>query len=489
MDELSVEQVAAIRGWIRQAVADGHPLSQIDSMLKAKYPKINGSSEVMKMSGQDFARSMGQGLTLGHLDEAAGLVAKLRGKDYTTARDAMRNQDAEAKAANPKMSATVEMLSGAIPGVLSSAIPGMNMEGGAYLANAAKSAAAGAGIGAVAGEGASNAPTAGGVAMDAGKTALLGGGIGALGGVAATKLGNTGLPTGPKGKVMQEGAGLLPNMDANQIQEIVARQERLAPATTVAADLSPQMQTLARGVGADLKIAMAARAEAEARFRTLNASLKQLGSNYDTMLAGLKGPTDPELIAAVAGTGKKGVIPRGASEVDLTKIQDLRSELLRKARMTNDKSVAFDLRQSAQPLTDWLQKQVPEIRGLDSDYAFLSQRASVARKTMQIVNNSAANYGTSRAYGSTPGSVGASIPLPGGGVGTVIKTIGKALTSGDRASRARSVYEQFLTPTRDSNTLQQILKVHDLLQQPINTSLMNAGTGALRGAAVLGVTQ
>src|SRR5689334_3523993 len=79
MDELSQEQIAALRGWIRQAMADGHPLSQIDATLTAKYPKIKGSTEVMKMSGNDFARSMGQGLTLGHLDELAGLVAKVRG--------------------------------------------------------------------------------------------------------------------------------------------------------------------------------------------------------------------------------------------------------------------------------------------------------------------------------------------------------------------------------------------------------------------------
>lgn len=492
MDELSVEQVAALRSWIRSAVNAGHPMSQINASLQQKYPKVT-ATDVMKMSGQDFARSMGQGVTLGHVDELAGLVAKLKGKDYTQARDAMRNQDEQARAANPKMSGAVEMLSGAIPAVLSSAIPGLNAEAGATMANALKGAVQAGGIAGVNAEGSSTAPTARGVAGDVfslptAASAALGG----LGGAMASKIADRGLPKGTVGKVQQEGAGLLPNKTPDEIRATVARQEQLAPGTTVAADLSPEVQTMARGVGADLQTSMQATKQAEARFRALNQARSELGKQYD-ILKGQTAPIDPEIVTAVAATGRKGVIPRNATEVDMAKIHDLRSDILGQIKDTMNPKRQKDLRDEAGALTAWMQKQWPAIKGLDSDYAFLSERAKTAQKTMAILKRSAANYGTARAYGTEAGSVGGSlpgVPLPGGAVGVTLKTVGKVLGSADRAQRAKTVADQFLTPLRGTNLLEHLLNVQSVLAQPADHSVLNAGRSAIFGGMLpVGINQ
>jgi hypothetical protein len=492
MDELSVDQIAGIRSWIRGAVQAGHPMSVIDAKLREKYPKIN-ADQVMRMSGQDFARSLGQGLTLGHVDELAGMVAKAQGKDYTTARDAMRNQDAQAKAANPKMSGAVTMLAGAIPGALSSMIPGLAPEAGATMLNAGKMAVQGGLVGGTAGAGASTAATPGGVVSDAVKTAIPSAVLGGVGGAVASRFADAGLPTGSAGRVTTEGAGLLPNRTPDEIMHIVSRQEAMAPGTTVAADISPEMQTLARGVGADLKTAMKARVEAEGRFRTLTAAKKTLGASYDTMLGGNTGPVDPQLVTAIAATGRKGVIAKGATSVDLLDIHQLRSDILGQIRETKNPARQYDLRQQAQGLTDWLTTQMPQIKGLDSDYAFLSQRTAVAKQTMNTINKSASSYGTDRAYGIEPGSAGGSLPgtpLPGGSAGVVIKTVGKVLGAGGRAARAQAVYDQFLTPTRDSQTLQKLLQVHGALSSPVDhTALNTAASAGFAGAAPVAFSQ
>jgi hypothetical protein len=490
MDELSTEQVAALRGWIRLVTSRGQPLSLTDAQLMEKHGVK--SADVMKMSGQDFARSMGQGLTLGHVDELAGLVAKARGKDYTAARDQMRTQDQEAKAANPKMSGAVTMLSGAIPGMAASMIPGMAPVAGATLGNAGRMAVQGGIVGATAGAGASTADTKGGVMRDAALTAIPSAILGGVGGVAVSKLATRGLPTGNAGSVAKEGAGLLPNRTPSEIMHIVSRQEQLAPGTVVAADISPEMQTLARGVGADMKTAMAARRGAEGRYRSLMDAKTELGKGYEA-LAGQKAPVDPELVVAIGATGKKGVLPKGATDVDLLTIHKLRSDILGQIREIKNPARIHDLREQAQGLTNWLQKAVPEIKGLDSDYAFLSQRTAVAKKTMEIINKSASNYGTARAYGTQSGSVGGSlpgVPLPGGGAGVTLKIVGKVLGATDRATRAKSVAEQFLTPARTSETLEKVLKIHGIMSQPVDHAALNAGTSAvLGGAAPVGINQ
>lgn len=492
MDELSTEQVAALRSWIRGAVASGHPLSTIDSMLKAKHGVT--SADVMKMSGQDFARSMGQGLTLGHLDEAAGLVAKMRGKDYTAARDEVRNNDAESNAANPKMNTAVRMLSGAIPAVAAGAIPGLQPVAGATLANALRGGIQAGGISATDAAGNSTAHSAGGIASDVfslptALSAILGG----LGGAAASKLADRGLPKGSAGKVTQEGSALLPNKPPNAIRQMVARQEQLAPGTTVAADLSPEIQTMARGVGADLKTAMLATKGAEQRYRSLMQAKQLVGEQYD-VLKGQTAPADPEILSAVAATGKKGVIPK-SGDVDLFAIHDLRSDLLSKARAAaaaKDAKAAYDLRQQATGLTTWLQKQWSAIKGIDSDYAFLSDRVSAADKTMKILKKSAANYGVNRAFGTESGSVGGSLPgmvLPSGAPGVVLKTVSKVLGSTDRATRARAVADQFLTPLRGTNLLDHMLSVQEILGKPVDHTGLNAAKSALFGGTAVGINQ
>lgn len=494
MDELSTEQVAALRSWIRGAVSQGHSIAEVNSRLAAKYPGVK-MDDVMRMSGQDFARSMGQGLTLGHLDEAAGLVAKMRGKDYTTARDAVRNNDAQSNAANPKMNTAVRMLSGAIPAVATGAIPGLAPVAGATAANAVRGAIQAGGVAATDAAGNSTADTAGGVAGDAfslptALSAILGG----FGGAVASKVADRGLPKGSAGKVTQEGSALLPNKPPNAVRQMVARQEQLAPGTTVAADLSPQIQTMARGVGADLKTAMQASKEAEARFRSLTQAKQLVGQQYD-VLKGQTAPVDPDLLTAVAATGKKGIIPKNATEVDLFKIHDLRGDLLSKARAASkseDKKLAYDLRQQATALTAWLQKQWPAIKGIDSDYAFLSDRTKAAENTMKILKKSATSYGVNRAYGTESASVGGSLPgivLPSGAPGVVLKTVSKVLGSTDRAARAGAVADQFLTPLRGTNLLDHMLNVQQILAQPVDHSGLNAAKSALFGGAAVGINQ
>lgn len=486
MDELTTEQIAALRSWIRGAVQNGSPMSTINARLNEKYPGVT-SDQVMKMSGQDFARSMGQGLTLGHLDEAAGLVAKMRGQDYTTARDQVRNNDEQAKAANPKMSGTVEMLSGAIPAVLTSAIPGLGQEAGATMMNAAKGAIQAGGISGVNAAGNSTAPTAGGVASDVfslptALSAILGG----AGGAVASKIADRGLPQGGSGKVSQEGAALLPNKSPDDIRWTVARQEQLAPGTTVAADLSPELQMMSKGVGADRLTVMRETQAADKRLQLLLKARSDMGKQYDA-LDGQRAPIDPPLLQAIAATGVKGVVPKNATEVDLGAIQKLRSTIAGKARDTNNPALQRDYRQQAGALTDWLQTQWSAVKGVDSDYAFLTERAKAAKRTLDILNRSAASHGVGRAFGVDPGSVGGSlpgVPLPGGGVGVTIKAVSKVLGATDKASRAKAVAGQFLTPIRGTNLLEHLLDVHGVLTQPADHSLLQAGRSAVFGGAL-----
>jgi hypothetical protein len=177
-----------------------------DAYLAAKgaAPKSAGPSEV-----ESAVLGVASGGTLGFVDEIGGALGKLfvpesgvqlgaasrpstgdspeeaaikadlakaQPSSYQLTRDAIRRQEDEARAANPKA-----FMAGEIAGAVALPMPGgAALKGGTLAAKAARAAGQGAGMGAAYGVGASEAASPGGVLLDA----ATGASAGALGGAA-----------------------------------------------------------------------------------------------------------------------------------------------------------------------------------------------------------------------------------------------------------------------------------------------------------------
>ncbi len=462
--EPTADQLAAIRKGIRVATSQGIPVAKVDEYLKQKFGIT--SADAMKPTELDKNRAIAQGLTLGHADELYGAYKKVFGGDYTTARDQVRTNDAEANAANPKRMLLDRMLGGAVPAMVASKmLPFLAPVAGAgMMANGARAATMAGGMGAVEGMGNSTATDMGGLAKDA----AIGGGVSAVtGGVlgaAGSKIASRGLPKGNAGAVANEAATQLPT-DPVALKASLARQNTLAPGTVVLADVSPEMQSLVRGVGADPKTAILARDAAQSRLNTLLDARKAVGQGYD-VLKGQMAPVDPDLLSAVVASGRKSILKGAPKEVDLSAVHDLRSQLLAEARVTKNAVVAKGKRDVADQLTAWLTKNEPTVAQLDADYAFLTDRAKAAKATFVAVKNSSKNYATARTYDATPATAGASVPMTLRGVpGTIVQKVGSALGT-NRAERAKAVASLLLSPSRTDEGLSQLTSLHDLLLNP-----------------------
>jgi hypothetical protein len=424
---------------------------------------------------------MMQGLTLGHADELYGLGAKLMGKDYTTARDQVRTNDAEARAANPWTMGVTSGIGGMAPAALASMIPGLAPVAGATLGNAGRGAVMGAGMGAIAGEGNSTAQSMGGMAGDAAIGAGIGGVLGGAGGGLASKLAGGGLPRGNAGTVATEASTLIP-LDPKLAVTTLSRQETLAPGTVVLADASPEMQAIVRGIGADPKIATQARQASAERLQAILTARKAVGKNYD-VLKGRVEPVDPQLIAGLVAGGRRNVLTKGQKDVDLGVIHEIRGELLSKARSIRDAAQSAKVKDAAGMLTQWLVGKEPAVSQLDADYAFLTARSQAAKETMKAITSSLKNHAAGRVYDVEPSSVGATIPHTMRGVpGSVIQVVKKAVGV-DKAARARAVAELLLTPQRDATAFDRLVQLRGLvLSPPAATGLRAASTG-LAGVA------
>ncbi len=85
---------------------------------------------------------------------------------------------------------------------------------------------------------------------------------------------------------------------------------------------------------------------------------------------------------------------------------------------------------------------MPELKQIDADYAFLSERLGAAEKMLEEVTNSSKNYAVTRAYGGEAGSIGGNLPAGSRGwVNTALDQV-----QPDRAARAREAYGLLMTP-------------------------------------------
>lgn len=458
------EQITQLRKGVRGALQAGIPLQAVEERLKTQYGV--SVKQVMAATPADFGRSIAQGLTLNHADELYGLYKKLTGGDYTQARDQVRSNEAEFVQGHPVLNAATQITAGAIPAMLAAPVTGGGSVG--VLGNALRTAAVGAGLGAVAGEGASTANTAGGIAGDAARSAALGGVLGGVGGAVGAKLAGV---SGPGNAVAKEAASQLPT-DPQALTAMLTRQEQLAPGSVVLADLSPQMRTFVRAVGADTKTGMVAREEALDRVKTLASAKRVIGESYE-QLKGAMAPVDQTLTDALKATGRRTLVKGGQTEVDLGTVQDLRSTLLAEARATRNTAVKAQKQQAANQLTDYLQAQQPWMKQVDADYAFLTDRLKAAKLTHSAVAGSSARYAANNAAGVESGSIGGSIPITRhGAVGTVLNFV----TKPDRAARAQAIAKLLLTPQRDATSIQELGGVHTMLlhPQPGGLSIANA---------------
>jgi hypothetical protein len=283
--------------------------------------------------------------------------------------------------------------------------------------------------------------------------AALQGSVGAIAGKAGTWLGAAGRRAmdaiQPSRAIVREAATQIPANAASTL----ARQESLAPGSGVLADLAPEMQALARGIGAHAESGVTARLGAESRNAILKQAKSALGKEYEAMNRAV--PLDAEIRAALQASGKKAVIPKGATEIELSAVLKARSHLLAEARATKNSATQFEKNQHAATLTEWASKHAPDLPKVDADYAFLMARSGAAKKTAREITGSSANYAASRAYGGEVGSIGGSLPSGSRGFADILA----GLVRPDRAKRAQAVNELLLAPgDATAKALSRIMK-------------------------------
>lgn len=465
--ELTPQQIT----WLREKVKAAREAGVDDATIDAQLKQVAGVGleEVLSFSLRDAGRSGLSGLTLGFNDEFAGGLAKLKGKDYTTARDEVRRNDAAAKYASPVATAVTEFAGGMAPALVGGA-PMAAAKGAGFGARALRNAGTAGLFGAAAGAGHSEEEDAAGIAKDAAITGGLSAGIG--GGMSL--MGSGGAAIGrsirdarnPQDAVLRASASQMPDDAA----ATVARQESLAPGTAVAADLSPGMAEQVSGVGADAAAGMGARKAAEARVEQLQQTLQKFGQQYQQINKKLTVDTDlRKILAEGADKGVKSavkVLTPGAKEVDFATLHRFRSNLLADLRHVKDNSMKkHDKGELAEKITEWLSRHAPEITPLDKGYAFLNKALAAAENTLEKVSKSSSNYAKSSAYGAEAGSVGGSLPSTPRGV---ISDAMQRMFSPDRAARGRAVNETLLTPGNTKSSLQRMLEMQSLMGKPMS---------------------
>lgn len=538
-DPLDPELLAKARLKIAEARKQGFRDAEIDAYLKSEIGA--GLADITKPNERDFWRTTASGLTFGHGDEIAGLISKISGGDYTHARDAAREESAGFRATSPKLNFATEVVSGGLPAAATTPIFGP----GGWIKNALKAMGASGAMGAASGAGHSEGESAGEVAKDAavtgGISTVLGGLLSAGGsgaGAVVRKIADAAKPARP---VVREAATQLPKNAA----ETVARQEAMAPGTAALADLSPEMQALVRGVGADAKTGVSARVAAEDRLGLMENAIKGIRARYESMnqplpvdsrlrdilatagranalkaatpkpqagerlvaaasrtpegrvftgpthgeamneatsklgkeifwreadqgfltstgrfvsrkeaykIAKEMGPMDTRLhlsdkdnLDASSLMGGRQAMPPGehGPTIDFTDLQRIRTALRAEARASRNSAVRHDKNAAVKQITEWLEGHMPDLKQVDSDFAFLSDRIGAARKTLREVTSSSKNYAASRAYGEEAGSIGGSLPQGSRGLGA--EMMSRAIRP-NRAGRARAANELLLTP-------------------------------------------
>jgi hypothetical protein len=244
--------------------------------------------------------------------------------------------------------------------------------------------------------------------------------------------------TNPGGAIRREARGLLAHTpDAEQI---LARQERLAPGTATVADISPEMTGLMSGVGADRATGSAARVAAEEGVEGLMQGIRNVQAQYEQVTNGVMLKATDKVLDVMEkyskGRGRAVLAPNG--EVHAKDVQMLRSQIRDKLRNTKKGWVKDKLRPDEAVLDKYLQSRLPAISKLDSDYKFLLGRIKAKEDLASTVTKSGAAHAKIRGYGKEPGSVGGSL------LGSKLDKI-LGLLSPNQADRARAAQEYLMT--------------------------------------------
>lgn len=478
--QMTPDLVAYLRSKVREGLSSGrYQASEMNQGLQENYGI--SLAQLMRTNADDVLRGLSQGITLSHADELRGAVAKLRGGSYTAARDAVRQQEqAYVEAGHGAMNMALNAVGGIVPGIVSAPLAGISK--GATLMNTLRGGAVGLGTGAIAGEGNSQAQDASGLARDTGFGALVGAGFGLGGGLVGSAIANKGMGTSAERAVQNEVGGMIPE-DPSQLHLIIGRQEELAPGTAVIADL-PNMQKFVRGIGADQPTAMKAAADAARRIDRIKTALNAVGDHY-TPLRDITVPADDQIKAALELVGRRNDVLKG-DQVNLGDLHDLRKILLRTARNSKEPQIQFDNRTAAQALTDWMSQPnlAPWIKGVDADYAFLTNRLEAAKQTQKTLLNSHTNYSAQRAAGRNPDelSMGASLPVSRGLTGTVVQKFFKP----NPAARARAIAQLLLQPA-DQTKLGSLVATRTALLHSQSMPLLNLGAQAVGTGGTQGI--
>lgn len=468
------DQLATLRAAVRTDTQRGRTAQQINAALK---PWGVTMSQVMSPTGTDFARAGAQGLTLNHADEITGLLAKLAGGNYEQTRDQSRFNDDQSRAANPWTMGATSAAGASLPAVVASLIPGLQPVASEMWANAGRGALVGAGMGAVGGEGASTSTTMGGMATDAALGGMMGGAVGGVAGGVGSKIMDMIAGKATKGAVANVTAASGSQVPANALDvgTIVTRQNALAPGTVVVADIAPGLRkTAADVIAADPKTAMMARDAAQARLRQLSAARRAVGTAYD--VTG-RVPVDPTIAQAMDAAGAK--IGAKAKTIDIQDVIQARQNI---GKQVGNPLTRFQKGQAYDGLTAWLEQHIPNIREVDANYAFLTDRHKAASQTLTALARSSASGASRTARGSEAVGVGRGAPLilPTSGPGATITTVVKATTP-SQAARARAAADLLLNPERTQDALRSIYMAR---QNLLAGAEQRPGLGAL--SAILG---
>lgn len=218
----------------------------------------------------------------------------------------------------------------------------------------------------------------------------------------------------PESIAAEAGAMLPKNAEA-----LMARQEALAPGTTVPAVLDPGLPKSVRVVGSNPHVAREAMEASAGRVSKLQAARDAMRPQYQAILAEKRaplnlGPDKPNIRKVVISNG----MWPGDETIELEAVQGLRDALDQKIETLAAKSakgkgggpLMHKMVQQKKQLTDWLQEVAPGIKSLDRDYGVLS-RAKRAEENIQK-NLAGARSGNmaARIAGIEPGTPGSSLP-------------------------------------------------------------------------------
>lgn len=417
----SPAEVARVQANVAKMRAAGAPESDVvaylqhEDSLSSQAPAPNTD-----LSFRNLGRSFVQGGTFGWGDEL-GLTS--------------REGAAAFKAEHPIADFIAKLAGGAVaPAVAVATLPGAATLGGA--------AAIGAGAGMLSGAG-----EAEGSAMDRVKGGavggLLGGGLGVAGYGAGKVLGATGSAVldrmHPERAVTRAASGVMTPNVASELAKV----EAIAPGGASVATAAPSRFTrMLHGVGASAEAGAKADANFGAQKAALETARKSIGSQMDQIKGTV--PADQTILSQVSDIlGAKAPKPAGAT-LDVQEARDALSRLRYIERQTakrgpNANSAQLsDIREARVALQDHIAQHVPGFDDLDKQYAIVSDHLRRTDQAIKTVEQSRANYAATKAFGATPGSVGATIPHSTRGV--VADLLDHLLTDREGAARAVTQY-------------------------------------------------